>query len=697
MKLKLKIDKKTVQDFLLQNVEKIVLGVFVLIFLLMLYSSLTSAARFDKSPEQLQADSAKARREIEATTIEGFTEALEAAAPAETAPTADGAAPTRRGLAVADYVKEAKRIRVNIEETPYTNANRWDPPIFEKRPRREAPPVLTVQELRARAGMGAFRIVEAAKAARPAARRAARDAPGMEMTTPVGGGERIRGQRWIVLTGLVPIEKQELAYAETFKLADGYDPQNDYPTYLGYWVERIEVGKATDVTNADWSKAATFISSKAIGAALEQWSTAKETEIVAPEYLIEQLVFPLGPLVNRFWDENVAHDPEIPLGRSDRQGGGSGGMRGLAPGGGRTGGMPGGLGAMPGGLGAMPGGLGAMPRMGIDRARGGRMPGGMGGERAVATEGTPFGMEEGEANVKAAEAEQAREEVQSRGEPAYKLFRFFDFNVKPGKRYAYRVRLALQNPNYGVKTSYLAKADLATKRLLETKWSEPTPPTSVLRDTQVLLVSVKPGRNSDPSGELLMTAWNQSKGVEVFKQFSITRGDVANYGEESGKVVGGHVGQATETREMMLGPLGGRGAGPLEAMMGRGPEKPAKPVKPAPAVATVGGGTKGNFDSGAIAVDLRGGERLAASGGRRSDVLESVGELLLLDPDGNLVVHNELDDLPTYEQITTSASQDRPAGPIGLGMPGTPGMGLPGGGLEGLGQPDKSRRGRGRP
>ena len=249
MKLKLKLDKKTIQDFLLQNVEKIVLGVVVLVFLLMLYSSLSTAGRFDKTPEQLQADVAKGRHDIEST-------------------------PPDPKLDVVDYVSQAKRSRVRIEEKPYVNPVTWDPPLFESRPLRDAPPLFTVQDLRGSAGMGAFRTAPAARLDQPErpAPRAETDERALEpgrlrpmMPARAAGGEDIRGQRWIVITGLVPIEKQETAYADTFKQSLGYDPQNDYPMYLGYWVERVEVASAADAANPDWSKATKFISTKAIG------------------------------------------------------------------------------------------------------------------------------------------------------------------------------------------------------------------------------------------------------------------------------------------------------------------------------------------------------------------------------------------------------------------------------------------------
>ena len=222
MKLKLKLDKKTLLDFLLQNVEKIVFGVIVLVFVLMLYSSLSTAGRFDKTPEELQADVAKGRHDIEST-------------------------PPDPKLEVIDYVSQAKRSRVRIEEKPYVNSVTWDPPLFENRPLRDAPPLFTVQELRGSAGMGAFHTVPAARLEQPEHRTrrnatsarigpsdsAAGAMPGL-MPARAAGGEDIRGQRWIVITGLVPIEKQETAYADTFKQSLGYDPQNDYPMYLGY-------------------------------------------------------------------------------------------------------------------------------------------------------------------------------------------------------------------------------------------------------------------------------------------------------------------------------------------------------------------------------------------------------------------------------------------------------------------------------
>ncbi len=68
-------------------------------------------------------------------------------------------------------------------------------------------------------------------------------------------GSEVRGQRWIVVTGLVPVEKQELAYSEAFKSAVNYDANKDYPEYSDYQVERVEVASPGEAADPDWKDA----------------------------------------------------------------------------------------------------------------------------------------------------------------------------------------------------------------------------------------------------------------------------------------------------------------------------------------------------------------------------------------------------------------------------------------------------------
>ena len=62
--------------------------------------------------------------------------------------------------------------------------------------------------------------------------------------------------------------------------------------------------------------------------------------------------------------------------------------------------------------------------------------------------------------IPGAQAMQAEDEI------PYYLFRFFDFTVESGKRYVYRVRLMLLNPNYEIPPRFLISDELDKKPYL---------------------------------------------------------------------------------------------------------------------------------------------------------------------------------------------------------------------------------------
>ena len=272
--------------------------------------------------------------------------------------------------------------------------------------------------------------------------------------------------------------------------------------------------------------------------------------------------------------------------------------------------------------------------------------------------------------------------------------------MEPGKQYVYRVRLALYNPNENVKASYLKEPELAKERYLLTKWSDPSPVISVPRDTSILLVSVKPAQsNRDPSAQTLMTKWVERKGLEVSEEFTLTRGQVADFTDVTVEAPG-----AENPMQGGLTAVPARGEEPArdpkarpDRNAGRRPKKndadnapgrlpgmspglpgfggefmPGRGMGAPLAAAGPSGKFKVHFLGRATAIDFRGGERLNRN-------LTAVGEILLLDSDGTLIVRNELDDNPAYEEIISSKSEP----------PATPGPGIiPGGpsgpGLRGL-------------
>ncbi len=178
-----------------------------------------------------------------------------------------------------------------------------------------------------------------------------------------------RLQRWVVLTVLVPLQKEIDAYNDTFRRAV-YTDQNDYPQYGGYYVQRVEAPSASEAAEPDWTKAKETNSFKEMEKALAHWPQTTAADVVSSEYIHEYLTFPLGPLLGRPWDASAAHAPEVPFLSPTDLRAGMGGMGG-------NGMMPPGYGRMPGMMpGMMPGGNGAMPRYpGMYPGGPGMMPG----------------------------------------------------------------------------------------------------------------------------------------------------------------------------------------------------------------------------------------------------------------------------------------------------------------------------------
>ena len=120
-----------------------------------------------------------------------------------------------------------------------------------------------------------------------------------------------------------------------------------------------------------------------------------------------------------------------------------------------------------------------------------------------------------------------------------RLFRFFDFTVEPGKKYVYRVTLAVQNPNYGMEARYLEDKALAVPKYLTNKPAEATQSAaiSVPRDNRLFAVSVTPPtRPADaPFGKVMVQQFVMETGKMSSKEFDVVRGKVLNfYGESRG-------------------------------------------------------------------------------------------------------------------------------------------------------------------
>lgn len=701
MKLKLKMDRKAIQEFFARHVEKIIFAAVVACFALIVYRA---AARDmypmtpdnqRATPDALAADVGKARARVEETDPKSHPEAYK----------------------TPDYLEIAGRSRIPIDVGPYICDKPISDMLFKPRRKRGWPPLLAVEGLRGTADYGKISMidVENTGVALPDGGSGPRRLPNMQ-STPV-----VKGQRWVVLTGLVPVQDQFQAMQDYFKTAQVRTP-DDVPVYVGYQVQRTEVSATDAGQPVDWSKSETFYSGASISTAMASWgqSSYMAQELVEQKFVNKAVGFPLPPLVDRTWDESVVHEPEIRLVSRESQ------MyppQGAAP----TEDEaiddpyrvrdPGSQYGVPGMQYGGPAAQYGVPGTRYDGA-GPRYDGGRGeyDGRMMSGYAVPGAGRYGPGGYNQAATD-------------YYLFRFFDFNVEPGKRYRYRVRLVLMNPNRAVEDRYLSEEVLTKKRPIVERsekkaednaaeaaaimrewfivesddWSEPSDVISVPRDSRLLVVSVQPPPRpaADPTGKVMLISWVQNLGIEAYKELGVGRGKVANF---SGRF-------PENTAQPRAKKAARRPSGEYDGAYDGGYQPPERMavdalVQEAPLV---------DYLTDTLVLDLNGGERIPGNDG-----LKRPGAMLLLDPDGNLVVRHELDDLAEYAEFRERPLPgQQPGGGYGPGReydgygPGTeydgygPGYGGNLGGLRGGGasydgpankrpsRPPRSRSGRG--
>ena len=113
----------------------------------------------------------------------------------------------------------------------------------------------------------------------------------------------------------------------------------------------------------------------------------------------------------------------------------------------------------------------------------------------------------------------------------YKLFRFFDTRVEGGKKYRYRVKLVLKNPNYNVKSEYVETESITVNPFIEGDWSQASPVAEVPMDTRLYCIGSRTERSpqsgapklddyAGPSGQLLILKFDELKGLEISKRLN---------------------------------------------------------------------------------------------------------------------------------------------------------------------------------
>ncbi len=310
------------------------------------------------------------------------------------------------------------------------------------------------------------------------------------------GGERIERAYWACVVAKVPIREQLKLYQDALEKARGASAERDFPSYVGFYVQRAEVvpgkelawdavplydGQRQSITSKkSLTQPAGHAVAKAafdkyLNAAQQFWAGGMSPDVVDSRYAEYPITLPLPPLVGREWGADATH-PDIPWGPNtppletenaqpapdatappaDAPGGGEFGPASptATPG-------PGGPGMGFGGAGrggefAGPGAgfgrrMGEGPGMMGPGMAGPGMPGpgmGMGGRRMSEGPGAGPGMGSGQAA--------GQHTTLTKGVDYY-LLRFFDFSVEPGKKYKYRVKLVIQDPNANMPPLWLVK------------------------------------------------------------------------------------------------------------------------------------------------------------------------------------------------------------------------------------------------
>ncbi len=461
-----------------------------------------------------------------------------------------------------DYVALASRSRTLIGGDCYVHRVKWKRDLFPPLRLRPKPPIFLVAALRGEAGRGQFDIRDDAQPVQPGRH-------------PVSGSIPAAlhpnlGKRWAVITGLVPLKKQKQAYEEAFEYTLGRDPARDVVHYLGFFIQRAEVSRNPQSPDGlvweDLPRSTLLIPS-----ACDAWNNTAP-EVVTPTFVHQRLTFPLGPLQGECWGEEVAHAPEIPLfveneSKSERD---------------------------------------------AERT----------GDRVVED---PFFQFDLSVRNKPARPEMAKRPYLER-EPEYLLLRCFDFHVEPGKRYRYRVRLVLKNPNYGLPARFLMSKDLATAGWnVGEQWSEPTDTIAIPRDTMLLAVGVNAPRRlqDDPTAKMLLVKWVEQYGIVAHQETSppLSRGKVMNF---------------PGCKFLVPWVPGNNGEGNVDN------------------TAEADNAVDVDYLTETLVLDMCGSDRLPGSR------LVRPATILLLDPNGGLVVREELEDIPEYQRFTKPPERGEP-------------------------------------
>lgn len=373
-------------------------------------------------------------------------------------------------------------------------------PLFDELAKRTQPEVFPVEDLQAVAGVAVLAIpadveMAAGRQPRPGFRPPQPEfdpltggMPAEQLPDPAENVPPAKIVPYVIVTGLIPYEKQAADYLGRFETASFRDPQRDMPLWSDFLIERADV---TNGPAEKWER----INPRAVAQAAQREWAGVQPDSLPPEFFLSaeeqpglgDLVYawPLPQLAMESWGPEAIH----PWALAEWQ-------RRLAE------------------QEALSGGDPASPLRPMGPAT---TPFGAGGELLPPGFGNPlggggFGMEP------------IFDPLGGMGEGIdqleYKIFRFVDTAVKTGRAYRYRVRVSVWNPNYQVPAQHLAQADLAKATKLPSPPSNETASVSIPGPMGVLarILPVEPKQRD--SAEVLVLWPHERTGN--FALYSVT-------------------------------------------------------------------------------------------------------------------------------------------------------------------------------
>ncbi len=515
-----KFHESRLRTFFIEHVEKLLFGLAATIAIVLcwtgIHTSRTARISSPETPAMLLEQAREAEQHVDGFTWDDFKDLPERDARAE-------------------YQSRIDEARQEINPSRYRSPNVLSPPYMPPRQKRQDPKLFPVTHLQARGGFStAQRRIARTEAADnvledttiPKETQTDRPIPGVNRNgdtrrvSRTSAGGKPRGVFFVSVTGLIPFRQQVEEYNRCFQRPVGYNPKRDTPKYLDFRLYRAEAqsGKEPEFK---------FIASRrTVSKVLKKWiakqsGTRFESQPLIAADAMSTMTMPLLSFdLQRDRLDHLMRHPTI--------------------------------------------GKFALP----ERSASQTVP----EENEQIDNDDPFF----DSNDRRPRSEYVREDQYNREQisttvepPEFKMFRYIDLDVTPGKTYLYKVVFRMEDPNdpdlresvapdvstleLEVKKRVVAKNEENFEKfrlrvpsaknyfLRESPFSATSVPVKVTDGRRIILGSVRtprlkkgrlPKPGDEPRAEMMALEFDRENATDVPATFRAYRGTIGNFSKE---------------------------------------------------------------------------------------------------------------------------------------------------------------------